>query len=180
MKIEEITEWAKEFLLKDGTHAPTLFVETDKPQLIIAELADMPATPNARLSYFLELGHKLAADHPGERASEVAFIALSWTSKQLPGQPAPKHRPSQDPNRMELLVISHLTLNADLTTRLDGQLVEIIRDNEGKVRDLYHLPATAEDGQSAMLLLFMVGFDYPEMSESDIKRIMRMTYYGPR
>jgi hypothetical protein len=176
MKIDEITAWAKELLLEDGTHAPTLFVETDAPEVIISELADLPPTPNARLSYFLELGRHLARKHPNEQAREVAFIALSWASKQAPDQPVPEYRPSQDPNRMELLVISHLTLRADFTTRLDGQLVEIIRDNEGKVRDLYQLPGNVESGESAMLVLFILGFQYPEMTELEFKQIMLRTF----
>ncbi len=175
MKIDEITTWAKEFLLKDGTHDPTLFVETDAPQLVVAGLADMPASPNTRMSYFLALGRKLAADHPGERVREVAFIALSWASKQLPGQPTPKQRPSQDPNRMELLAISHLTSNADHSVKLDGQLVEIIRDNRGKLRDLLPLPTTAQDAQNPLLVLFILGWRYPELSERELKQLLRDT-----
>ncbi len=171
MKIEEMTTWAKEFLLQDGTHAPTLFVETEVGQ-VIAELPDLPETTNQRLSYFLALGRHFAAAHPGENVRELAFIALSWASKQLPGEPAPKLRPSQDPNRVELLMISHLTVNPDHTVKLDGQMVEIIRDNDGKLRDLFHLPGSVEGGQSPVLVLFVLGARYPDLSEAEIKRLM--------
>jgi hypothetical protein len=169
MRIKEITTWAKEFMLKDGKHAPTLFVETDAPKMVIAGLGDMPGTPEARRLYFLEAGRHLAADHPGERMREVALIVMSWASKRFPGQPAPKVRPSQDPNRMELLMISHLALNADSSIKLDGQMVEIIRDNTGKVRDLYHLPATVEGGKDPILTLFMLGFNHPQLSNAEIR-----------
>ena len=175
MEIDEITTWAKKFLLKDGTHDPTLFVETDAPQVIVAGLANMPAALDIRMSYFLAVGRKFATDHPGEQMHEVAFIELSWASKQLPGQSTPKHRPAQDPNRTELLTISHLTANADHSVKLDGQSVEIIRDNKGKLRDLLPLPTTAEDGQSPLLVLFLLGFRYPELSEREIKQLLRDT-----
>jgi hypothetical protein len=173
MKIKDITEWAKEFMLKDGSHAPTLFVETDAPQMVIAELAGMPGTPAARQPYFLAMGRKLAAEHPGVRVREVAFIAMSWASMQLPGQPAPKTLPSKDPNRMELLLIAHLTLDADGSMKEDGQMVEIIRDNKGKVRDLYHRPDTVESGLSPFLILFVLGFNYPQASDSQIMQLMQ-------
>ncbi len=173
MKIKDITAWAKEFMLKDGTHGPTLFVETDKPQMVVAGLTDMPATPDVRLPYFLALGRRFAAEHPGEHAREVAFIALSWASKQLPGQPASKHRPSQDPNRMELLMISHLTVNADGPMKLDGQFVEVIRDNQGKVRDLYHLPTSVQSGQSPILTAFVLGFHHPQWSTSQVMQVLQ-------
>jgi hypothetical protein len=173
MQIDDLTIWAKEFMLKDGKHAPTLFVETDKPEMVIAGLADMPGTPDARLTYFLALGRKFAADHPGERVREVAFIVMSWASKQEVGKPAPKVRPSQDPNRMELLLISHVTLNADDSVALDGQMVEILRDGKGKVRDLLQLPGNVEGGQSPMLILFILGFQNPQLSDREIVRIMQ-------
>lgn len=156
MRIEEITSWAKEFMLKDGTHGPTLFVETEARQL-----------------YFLALGRRFASDHPGERVREVTLIIMTWANMQRPGQAAPKLRPSQDPNRMELLMISQLTVNADDSTKLDGQLVEIIRDGQGKVCDLYHLPATIEDGQSPILTLFVLGFHHPQWSTRDVWRVLQ-------
>lgn len=173
MKIKDITEWAKEFMLKDGKHAPTLFVETDAPQMVIAELADMPGTPDARLLYFMAVGRKFAAEHPGARVREVAFIVMAWANKYVPGQPIPKMRPSQNPDRMELLTISHLIVNADNSMRLDGQMVEIIRDEKGKVRDLYHLPATVEGGQSPILTLFVLGFQNPQASNREIMQLLQ-------
>lgn len=173
MKIKEITEWAKEFMLKDGTHAPTLFVETDAPQMVIAELADIPGTSTERLPYFLAAGRKLAADYPGGRVREVAFIVMAWASMHAIGQPAPKMRPSQDPKRIELLTISHLTVNANDSVKLDGQMVEIIRDGSGQVRDLLHLSATVEGGQSPMLLLFILGFQHPHFSDREIMRLLQ-------
>lgn len=173
MKIKEITEWAKEFMLKDGSHAPTLFVETNAPKMVIAELADMPGTPELRRLYFLMAGRKFAADHPGEQPREVAFIVMSWANFRLPGQPAPKRLPSQDPNRKELLLISHLTVSADNSMKEDGQMVEIIRDRQGKVRDLYHLPATVQGGQSPFLIAFVLGFQHPEWSNQEVWRILQ-------
>lgn len=119
------------------------------------------------------LGRKFAADYPGEHPREVAFIALTWASKQLPGQPAPKQRPSRDPNRMELLMIAHLVVSADGPMKEDGQLVEILRDGKGKVRDLYHLPATVKGGQSLFLMLFVLGFQHPQLSNYEIGRLLQ-------
>jgi hypothetical protein len=135
-------------------------------------MADMPGRAEARVLYFLVLGRKFAADHPSEHVREVAFIALSWASTQRPGQPAPKQRPSQDPNRMELLAISQLIVSADESMKVDGQMVEIIRDNKGKVRDLYHLPATVEGGQSPLLAAFVLGFHHPQWSTSEVWRVL--------
>ena len=128
----------------------------------------MPGMADARLLYFLEIGRKLASEHPGQQVKEVAFIAMSWASFQPLDQPSPSIRPSKDPNRKELLVIQHLMVNAEGTMKLDGEMVEILRDGKGRVHDLYHLPAEVQEGQSPMLMLFVLGFNYPQTSNREI------------
>lgn len=170
MNIQDIISWAKEFMLKDGGHRPTLFVETDKPQMIFADVADMPP-PAQRLAHFIELGRKMGQEHAGENLTEVAIVVMAWGSRQLPGQPAPKVRPSQDPKRMEVFMITNMRFVGEKIER-GGEIYEILRDGKGKVVDLLKMQGVGQP-QDNLLAGFAAGFKSAIYTEEQIIQMIR-------
>ncbi len=171
MHVDDITKMAKEFVLKDGKHGPTLFVETDAPQMLLLGMAEMPPTPAQRLSYFIAIGRKFGQEHAGTTIRELLYVMLAWASLQKVGDPAPRGRPSQDPNRKEMLVITHATITGTKVT-YTTQMMEVIRANKKSV-DLMQLPAPTQEGSNPQLALFITAFHHPQLTDAEIMRLSR-------
>lgn len=167
MDIADITKMAKQFLMEDGSHAPTLFIQTDK-QIIIAEVRDLPGTPTERLLALQAAGQQLGQARRGEVLREVGFIVLGWASMHAVDDPTPRGRPSQDPNRKEIMIISFVRLTPDGVTN-ESELVEILRDGQGKVHDLYHIPNEIKQQPQAdpLVMAFIDGFRRGDMPPID-------------
>jgi hypothetical protein len=170
MHVDEIMAMAKEFVLKDGKHGPTLFVETDA-QIVIAGLANLPPTPEERQDAFIAVGRKFRQDHPDEQLREILYIMLAWTSLQKVGDPAPRVRPSQDPQRKEMLVMTHAIVTG-ATATYSTQLLEVIRPTK-KTADLVQLPAPIKEGGNTQLDLFIAAYHNPLLPDAAIRQYVR-------
>lgn len=180
MDLAMITDWAKDTMLTlGGHHGPMLFVETDKrdaqngkPTLHIVALANgLPEWPELRRAMFIQVGQRFAADFPDEHLEKIAFIFMAWATMTPVSQPVAKVRPSQDPNRIELLVISYAAVTPGGIEQ-DGAMVEIIRDRKGKVLDLFQRPEVVERAQDFLLMGFIEGVRNPTMSVPEIMRYL--------
>ena len=86
---------------------------------------------------------------------------LAWASLRPANAPPTKIRPSQDPDRKEMLMISLVRLTEGGGYEVQGELVEILRNRDRTVHDLLQLPTpqSAEPGnEDPMLLSFIKGF----------------------
>lgn len=163
MEIDEIIAKAKAYLMEDGTHRPMLFFETDKPQLVIAEIGNMLETPDERMKQFFSIGRKMGQELLGQQLRESALIVMAWASIQRPGEPPPQVPPSQDPQRIEIAIIEWLRILDERVERAEHierrtEVYQILRGGDKKSVDLFHLPDSPKNPPNPLLVYFMGGF----------------------
>ena len=142
--------------MEDGNHVPILIVEGSRG-LAISQMRDVPDTHDERLLLMRSLGQAAATSRKLGLLKQVFFISEGWMSLGDQGRP-PELRPSEDPNRKEVLIISGLELKA---RQKSLKLFEMIRDPEQRVVDLAELiPPHDKDGRIEIPLLdaFVEGF----------------------
>lgn len=153
---EKIIRYAKEALLRQGSHGTMLIMEGDKNTLI-AGLATFPATHAGRIITMRAAGRSVALSGEIGRLLDVYLISEGWMSMSRDGK-LPNMRPSQDPNRKEVLIISGLRVE-DQSKSL--RLFEMKRGFRGKLVDLEEVePDEGKKGTVDVPLLeaFVDGF----------------------
>jgi len=128
-EVKAITDIAKRVFLQDGYHAPTVFVKgTDKKAAI--QLVRFGATAGERELDMLNAGTWLACTHNVGELELIVFVSEGWMGTNL------EVLPSQDPKRIEVLLINSL----DVRTQEEHMLpFEVKRDPKGTVLDLKEL-----------------------------------------
>src|SRR5215213_6400226 len=101
--IAEIIANAKEIMLRDGQHVPTLIVEGSK-SLVGGQIPDLPATHGERVELMRFLGQAAAKSGRVDLLQQVFMVSEGWLSQPREDKPTDLH-PSQDPNRKEVLII---------------------------------------------------------------------------
>jgi hypothetical protein len=155
-EFEFLIQQAKEVTLRDGSHVPMLIVEGSRG-LAIGQMEEMPDTHAERSDLMRSLGRAAAVSGKVGRLKQVFFISEGWMSMAENGKP-PNLRPSQDPNRKEVLIVSGLELRAQQRYL---RIFEMIRSPANDVVDLAELvPPHAKDGRIEVPLLeaFAQGF----------------------
>lgn len=125
---EDITEKAKEITLQDGEHVPVLIVEGSK-SLIVSQIQAMPDTHGERLELMRFIGQLAAKSGKVGKLEQVFFISEGWMSTASKDQPHDT-RPSKDPARKEVLIISGLQLNG---LKKSLRLFEMVRNQSKQV-----------------------------------------------
>jgi hypothetical protein len=127
--VKAITDIAKRVFLHDGYHVPTVFVKgTDNKAAI--QLARFGATAEERELDMLNTGTWLACKHNVGELELIVFVSEGWMGANL------QVLPSQDPKRIEVLLINSL----DVRTQEEHMLpFEVKRDRKGTVLDLKEL-----------------------------------------
>jgi hypothetical protein len=126
--IEEIISNAKEIMLRDSKHVPVLIIEADR-KLVAGQIPDMPPTHGERLELMHFLGQAAGKSGRIDHLQQVFMVQEAWMSVATEDKP-PESRPSQDPNRKELLVISGIELK-DYKKHM--RVLEILRDRHEQV-----------------------------------------------
>ena len=124
ISFEEILSNAKEKMLLDGKVEPILIVESSQ-SLVIVPLQDMPETHGERIELMRFLGQVAAKSGRVNQLQQVFMVSEGWMSKASEDEPA-KMRPSQDPNRKEVLIISGMQMRE---RKKHLKLFEILRDS---------------------------------------------------
>jgi hypothetical protein len=167
--LEEVVEIAQEVILEHGNHVPTIIVQGEKGSAI-NQLVPFPETHEGRQERMFIAGLMLAQSGRIGDLKQVFFISEAWMSAADEDGP-PRIPPSQDPKRIEVLIITHLEVE-DQRTEL--ALYEMIRDAEGRLADLLELeqPGTAEGGhvESPLLSAFVEGFRQGAGGQSEEQR----------
>ena len=102
--IEEIISNAKEVMLREGKHIPVLIVEGGK-NLIAGQIPNMPPTHGERVELMRFLGQAAAKSGKIDQLKQVFMVTEGWMSE--PSEDIPERiRPSGDPNKKEVLIIS--------------------------------------------------------------------------
>lgn len=120
--IEQMVSIAQENILRDGGHRPTLIVKGSRSGATIAvdELGDTLEEHQKRLA---RIGFFLAQDRKIGVLRQAFFVSEGWMS--IADEKPPATRPSQDPNRKEVLTISGLTVEDH---RISMVVYEMVRD----------------------------------------------------
>ena len=155
--LEEIISNAKEIMLRDGYHVPVVILEVDK-KLMGAQIPDMPATHGERVQLLHFLGQAAAKSGRVNQLQQVFMVNEGWMSVASEDKPA-EIRPSQDPNRKEVLIISAIQMKE---RKKQMKVFEILRDSSEQVVGLEEfLPDEKKKDESVdipLLDAFVQGF----------------------
>ena len=102
--LEEIISNAKEIMLRDGNHVPVLIMEADN-KFVVGQIPDMPPTHGERVELMSSLGQAAAKSGRVNQLQQIFMVTEGWMSMASEDKPA-ELRPSEDPNRKEVLIIS--------------------------------------------------------------------------
>ncbi len=141
--IEGIAAIARENLLKYGNHVPTVIAVGTAGQGI-GQLEGELETSEDRARAMKVLGRVFRREGYVGELRKVFFVSEGWMSvaAKTGGNII---RPSKDPNRMEVLVVSELDLPNKKTNML---LYEMVRNEKGELRDIK--PYQVEDGKGGL------------------------------
>ena len=156
LTLHKVAESAKEILLAEGKYAPMLLVEGSKQTLAI-DLEELPESMTKRARQLIVAGFAVARDYNLGELQQAFFVSEGWMS--LPDEGIMLDvPPSQDPNRREVLMISHLKMP---DFQMAANIIELLRDGNGILRELrdYRPPMGGEESIfNPLLLAFAAGY----------------------
>lgn len=155
LSLAEVSQRAKEVTLKDGEHAPTLMVEGNRAGSVM-QFTELAPTHEGRAQQMFTAGFWLAQQREIGSLSQVFFITEAWMSASQGGQ-LPTVMPSQDPQRLEVLIISQLQV---VSQRKDVAIWEMQRNPEGQLVQLvaFNVEEDKHQIESPLLSAFTAGF----------------------
>jgi hypothetical protein len=166
--IEEIASIARETLLKDGSHIPTVIVVGTLGQGMAQLHGDLETSEDrAKVMWFL--GKAFRTESKIGKLQKIFFIGEAWMSATA--RSGVNIRPSEDPKRVEVLVVTELDLNSSKTTM---QLFEMVRDEHEELKSTR--PYELEDAKggletrSNLLEAFLRGY-YSESAKANGKHL---------
>jgi hypothetical protein len=133
----DVVELAKEVLVRDGQHIPTLMIQGSTAQMIL-QLSDLPSTPEEKHQVMFLCGVYVAQEFDLGSIKAIYFVSEGWLSR-VPTDRAEDWRPSQSPQRRETLLIAALY---PPTGRQELALQEIIRHGASETVDLVAIQPT--------------------------------------
>src|SRR5687768_2208287 len=147
--IKEIVSNAKEIMMRDGKHVPVLIIEADN-KVMAGQIPDMPPTHGERVELMRFLGQAAAKSGRVHHLQQVFMVTEGWMSE--PREEDGKFmRPSEDPNRKEVLIISALQLRE---RKKHLKVYEVVRDQNEQVTGMEEfLPETPNDTSVEVPLL---------------------------
>ncbi len=154
MDLETVVQQAKAAVLKNGWHMPTvLFSGTKQEGLMLLE--DFPNEHMEKVKYLYYAG--VYAKHKSfvGTLSKVFLVMEAWQGRNI------NIPPSQDPSRIEVLLVSCL----DLATREQHvTCLEYIRDAKGILREIKDMVLpdgqTVAKAKSPLLPAFVAGYTH--------------------
>jgi hypothetical protein len=176
MDIQWIFKTAKEHILEQGEHVPTLFVEfKGLTEMVIAPLLVYGGGPQTTLDkqkMFFTIGRSLGKEYLGIDVSIVAFVSEAWVSTVKKGESSKYNAPSQDPNRKEMLLVN--VLDASKPPHLTQSLyrAEMLRDGSGQLVDLLADSKPLEGGYSKLLTAFLAGACSTKLSDKEFDALL--------
>lgn len=148
-----VVNTAKETALKFGNHIPTLLIEGNRESVFV-QLQNVPDTHDGRVQQMFTLGLTLAHEGIIGTLKQVFYISEAWMSVPQDGK-LPDVRPSQDPKRVEVLIIVQVKVPQPSTQMV---LLEMVRDRQGQLTALKDFKPSAGQGRSPVVNAFVRGF----------------------
>jgi hypothetical protein len=136
-------------MFKFGSHTPTLFVQGTKDKVVM----QLPFGEDnlERIEIMTQAGIQLGKSGQIGDVEMVVFVDEAWVSPAR----TPYVRPSEDPDRMEVLLITALDPQ---TSKQTVQMYSCVRDYKGTVIELKPSSTGAAEVESPLLPAFMTGF----------------------
>ena len=150
--IEEIISNAKEIMLRDGKHVPVLIMEADN-KLVAGQISSLPATHGERVELMRFLGQAAAKSGQVSQLQQVFMVTEGWMN-----EPSADLRPSEDPNKKEVLIISAIQMKE---RKKHLKIYEVFRDQYEQVIGMEEFSPDAKDEESVdipLLDAFVQGF----------------------
>jgi hypothetical protein len=129
-------------------------------KIVAGQIPDMPATHGERMELMHFLGQAAGKSGRVEQLRQVFMVLEGWMSVATEDKP-PQVRPSQDPNRKEVLIVSGIQMK-ELKRQM--KVYEIMRDSDEKVVGIEEfVPDKEKKDQSVetpLLDAFVHGFQF--------------------
>jgi len=153
--LDEVVQIAKELTLSSGGHVPTLIAGGSRDSMVV-KIDEIASTHEQRIHQMTALGAVLARSGKIGALQQVYFISEGWMTRGSADTPATLP-PSQDPQRLEVLLVSHLDVRQAKSTLV---LHEMNRNAQGVLTTLDALPQVdgTFDVYSPLLNAVAVGF----------------------
>ena len=76
----DVVQLAKEVLLRDGQHVPTLIIQGSTDQMIL-QLSDLPSTPEEKHQVMFLCGVYVAQEFELGTLQSIYFVSEGWLSR---------------------------------------------------------------------------------------------------
>jgi len=167
--ITSIVEQAKERVLVDGNHMPTIHVEFDSGELALALFADLPETSYEKKLMFFGAGRKVGEAHKGKEARDICLVVESWVSFVPYGEERKYAMPADDPDKIEALTVFRLQAmpgpeKSEIVSSM--QSFEMIR--HGDSIDLLAREEIKQDVRNYSLNHFLIGIFSAEYTDQQL------------
>ena len=146
---DEIVTLAKETMFRFGTCPPLVFVSGTKGKVYMS--LPYGDTLSDRVHIMTQSGVQLAQGGKVGEIEQVFYVCEGWSSSAR----TPYIRPSQGPNRAEVLVVSALDVKTNTQTL---QMYACIRDAKQAVIDLKRVLPEDAKAESPLLPAFLAGY----------------------
>jgi hypothetical protein len=163
--LDFIAQVAKDTALQYGGHVASVFVKSVEG-LAVTQLTDLPSSHEGRAQAMFQAGFALGAEGKMGIPLQVFFITEGWLSIKQPGEDL-ELRPSQDPKRLEVLLIAGLEI---LTKTHSLIILEMIRQDEKLVDLQEHSRQIGGQVHSPLVEAFVAGC-LMGMSKSNTPRL---------
>lgn len=155
LSLEQIQTAAREVLLQNGYHLPTIIAQSESAQ-IVGQIPELGGTGDEKQAQLFALGFLLSQERVLRALHQVYLITEAWSVifKQPPTDM--EVRPSQHPDRVEVLLIAGLNVIEQIASLT---MYEMVREAE-EVIELIEMNTTPEGGEvrSDLLNAFVLGF----------------------
>jgi hypothetical protein len=156
--LEQVLDQAREVILRDGGHAPTVIADGSHAAVSLA-LPELGDTHDERRFQMFAAGFMLGHSRRLGALRQAFFVSEGWMSV-AEGEIPPRVPPSEDPNRKEVLFVSSLKLADGKASMV---IFEMIRDSEGELFEIKPLSGIADqveetEVESPLLDAFAAGF----------------------
>jgi hypothetical protein len=131
ISFEQVVATAKEVTLRDGGHVPLVVLEGSR-KLVVSQIQDMPESHGERMELMRLIGREVANSGQLGPLLQAFMVSEGWMSSGSKDDES-WLRPSQDPDRKEVLIVSGLQIK-EMTRQL--RLFEMVRDATDHVVEL--------------------------------------------
>lgn len=152
--LANVAERAKEIALQ-GEHLPTVIAQ-GKEAAVVGQMPEFPPTPGERIQYMYVAGYLLGKQEIMETLEEVFVVFEAWMSVRRQEE-AFDPPPSEDPEALEILLISALSVASEEIYVL---IFEIVREAGKRValKEFPLKPDESKEVESPLLEAFVLGF----------------------